>query len=97
MKPIYLLNVEEIASNAIRLIVRTADAGVTTGRIKLPEWQELAAGYDGPHQIDVALHLADTYAEAYGYYAIAIDIESSQLWDPAWGALNKGVKEHTSE
>jgi len=49
----------------------------------------LPAGYDGPHRIDVALHLADSYAEAYGYYAIAIDIESSQLWDPAWGPLAK--------
>lgn len=89
MKPIYLLNVDEIAGNAIGLIVRTDDAGVTTGQIKLPPWEELPAGYDGPHRIDVALHLADSYAQAYGYYAIAVDIESSQLWDPAWGKLGK--------
>ena len=89
MKPIYLLNVDAMAANALGLIVRTDNAGDTTGQIKLPLWKELPAGYDGPHRIDVALHLADSYAEAYGYYAIAIDIESSQLWDPAWGPLAK--------
>jgi hypothetical protein len=36
MKPIYLLNVDELASTSIGLIVRTDDAGVTTARIKLP-------------------------------------------------------------
>jgi len=64
MKPIYLLDVDDLASNAIGLIVRTGDDGVTTGRIKLPEWHELPAGYNRPHRIDVALHLADSYAEA---------------------------------
>ena len=89
MKPIYLLNVDEIAGNAIGLIVRTDDAGVPTGQIKLPPWEELPAGHDGPRRMDVALHLADSYAQAYGYYAIAVDIDSSQLWDPAWGTLAK--------
>lgn len=36
----------------------------------------------------IAISLADSYAEAYGYHAIAVDIESSQLWDEAWGALS---------
>jgi len=89
MKPMYLLNVDDLASSSIGLIVRTDNAGITTGRIKLPQWQELPAGYDGPHRIDVALQLANSYAEAYGYYAVAVDIESSQLWDPAWGTLNR--------
>ena len=90
MKPIYLLNVDEIEANAVGLIVRTDEDGIVTGQIKLPPWEELPAGYDGPHRIEVALRLADSYAEAYGYYAIAIDIESSQLWDPAWGSLSAG-------
>jgi|JI10StandDraft_1071094.scaffolds.fasta_scaffold5992899_1 hypothetical protein len=34
--------------------------------------------------------VADDYAREYGYYAIAIDIESSQLWDDAWGNLDTG-------
>jgi len=44
MKPINLLNVDEIAVNAIRLIVRTDDYGVTTGRKKLAQWEEPPAG-----------------------------------------------------
>ena len=87
MKPIYLLTVDDAEINAIALIVRTNDQGITTGEIKLPDWQELPASLDGPHPINTALHLADSYAEAYGYYAISIDIESSQLWNPEWGTL----------
>lgn len=33
--------------------------------------------------------LANDYDHEYGYHAIAIDIESSQLWDLAWGDLQK--------
>lgn len=86
-KPIYVLNVDEPDPQAIVLVVRQDNAGVWTGKIVLPEWQELPAGWDGPHAIDVAVHLADDYAQAYGYSGIAIDIESSQLWDPSWGRL----------
>lgn len=32
--------------------------------------------------------MADSYAEAYGHRAIAIDIESSQIWDASWGTLS---------
>lgn len=42
---------------------------------------------DGPHNVGATITLAHDYADAYGYYGIAIDIESSQLWDPAWGDL----------
>jgi len=38
MKPIYLLNVDAMAANALVLIVRTDNAGDTTGQIKLPLW-----------------------------------------------------------
>ncbi|MDB5586205.1 MAG: hypothetical protein JWP26_1175 [Devosia sp.] len=37
--------------------------------------------------MDVAVPLADSYATAFGYYAIAIEIESSQLWRAEWGVL----------
>ena len=35
------------------------------------------------YEMHVAVPLADDYAHVYGYRGIAIDIESSQLWDPA--------------
>jgi hypothetical protein len=89
MKPIYLLNVDDPDPRAIVLVVRTNEDGVTTGELRLPAWHELLSMFDGPHPMDVALPLADSYAEAYGYHAIAIDIESSQLWDEAWGRLER--------
>jgi len=33
--------------------------------------------------MDIAVPLANEYAREYGYQAIALDIESSQLWDSA--------------
>ena len=89
-KPIYLLAVDEPEGGSIVLIVRTEPDGVTRAKIKLPQWHELPPGWDGPHTMDVAVPLADSYAHEYGYHGIAIDIESSQLWDPAWGVLDKG-------
>ncbi|WIJ26360.1 hypothetical protein [Devosia sp. RR2S18] len=89
LRPLYLLNVDEPDPRSIVLVVRTDDAGVTTGEIKLPKWEELPPGFDGPHEIDTAIKLADSYAEAYGYRAIAIDIESSQLWRGEWGELQR--------
>lgn len=86
-KPIYVQNIDKPDSKAIVLVVRQDAYGGWTGKITLPQWHELPAGWDGPHGIDVAVKLADDYAQAYGYSAIAIDIESSQLWDAAWGDL----------
>jgi hypothetical protein len=40
----------------------------------------------------IAIGLANDYAANYGYHSIAIDIESSQLWDPAWGELVKPIE-----
>ena len=80
MRPLYLLTVDEPDERSLVLIVRTDDAGVTSGELRLPAWQEIEAGWDGPHSIGIAVSLADNYAEAYGYRAIAIDIESSQMW-----------------
>ena len=39
--------------------------------------------------MDVAVPLADSYAHEFGYHAIAIDIDSSQLWQPEWGQLQR--------
>ncbi|MET3901421.1 hypothetical protein ABIB57_005392 [Devosia sp. UYZn731] len=86
-KPLYLLTVEGPGELTTVLVVRTGHDGVTRATIKLPDWQELPAGWDGPHEMSIAIPLADDYADWYGYTAIAIDIESSQLWDPAWGSF----------
>ena len=64
--------------------------GVPRATISLPEWHELPKGWDGPHEMHIAVPLANDYAHEYGYHSIAIDIESSQLWDPVWGNLDKG-------
>ena len=89
-KPLYLLAVDDPDDRSIVLIVRTGKDGVTRATIVLPQWHELPDGWDGPHKMHVAIPLADDYAWQYGYRGIAIDIESSQLWDPAWGDLDKG-------
>jgi hypothetical protein len=83
MKPLRLLSVDQPDPRAVVLEVRTDDSGVTKGKLLLPEWYEIPPMFDGPHTMDVAIVLADSYAEVYGYRAITIDIESSQLWDPA--------------
>ena len=87
MRPLYLLSVDEPNERSIVLVIRTREDGVTTGELTLPAWQELEPGWDGPHSIEIAVSLADSYAEAYGYQAIAVDIESSQLWRSEWGDL----------
>jgi hypothetical protein len=86
-KPIYLLSVDNPDERAIVLIVRAGKDGVQRATIVLPEWQELPEGWDGPHEMEVAVPLADDYARQYGYHSIAIDIESSQMWDDTWGTL----------
>ena len=87
-KPVYLLSVDDPDATSIVLIVRTGPDGVPRATIALPKWHELPEGWDGPHEMHVAIALADDYAHEYGYSGIAIDIESSQLWDPAWGSLS---------
>lgn len=87
--PMYLLTVDTPDERSIVLVVGLSNDGVWRATIALPEWHELLEGWDGPHAMDVAIGLANDYAHAYGYHAIAIDIESSQLWDPAWGDLTK--------
>lgn len=91
MRPLYLLTVDEPDERSIVLVVRTDEAGLTRGELRLPAWHEIEPGWDGPHSIGIAISLADSYAEAYGYHAIAIDIESSQLWHPDWGKLVVGA------
>lgn len=92
-KPIYLLSVDDPDEQSIVLIVRTSKDGIVRAFIALPQWQELPEGWDGPHEMEVAIPLADSYAHEYGYRGIAIDIESSQLWDAAWGELSGGASE----
>jgi hypothetical protein len=90
-KPIYNLNMDDadLDERSIILIIRTGKDGVVRAMISLPQWYEIAEMWDGPHDVADAIRLADDYADAYCYYGIAIDIESSQLWDPAWGKLVK--------
>jgi hypothetical protein len=83
----YLLTVDDPDERSIALIIRSGSDGIVRATIALPEWQEMPEGWDGPHTMGVAIGLADGYAHEYGYHGIAIDIESSQLWDPAWGVL----------
>ncbi|MHA6692518.1 hypothetical protein [Devosia sp. A449] len=86
-RPVYALNVDEPDDRSIVLIIRTSADGFIRATIVTPQWHELEEGWDGPHTMDVAVPLADSYAEAFGYHAIAIDIESSQMWQPEWGDL----------
>lgn len=89
-KPMYILSVDDPDERSIILIIRTNKDGVVRGMIALPQWYELPEMWDGPHEVADAVRLADDYAWNYGYHANAIDIESSQLWNPEWGELDKG-------
>jgi hypothetical protein len=86
-KPLYNLAVDDPDDRSIILIIRTGGDGVVRGMIALPQWYELPEMWDGPHDVADAVRLADDYAWNYGYQGIAIDIESSQLWQPQWGVL----------
>lgn len=88
--PMYILNVDTPDERSIVLVVGQSGDGIWRATIALPRWHELPEGWDGPHTMDVAIRLAGEYAANYGYHAIAIDIESSQLWDPSWGSLDTG-------
>jgi hypothetical protein len=83
----YLLSVDTPDERSIVLVVARSGDGVWRATIALPRWHELPQGWDGPHDMPTAIRLANDYAANYGYHAIAIDIESSQLWDPTWGNL----------
>jgi len=91
-KPIYNLSIDDsdVDERSIILIIRAGGDGVVRGMISLPQWYEIPEMWDGPHDVADAIRLADDYAWEYGYRGIAIDIESSQLWDPAWGKLETG-------
>ena len=91
-KPMYVLAVDDrdLGDRSIILIIRTGGDGVVRGMISLPQWYELPEMWDGPHVVKDAVRLVDDHAWEYGYHGIAIDIESSQLWDPAWGDLLTG-------
>lgn len=90
-KPMYNLAVDDPDERSIILIIRTGGDGIVRGMIALPQWYELPEMWDGPHDVADAVRLADDYAWNYGYRGIAIDIESSQLWDPVWGVLVSGT------
>lgn len=85
--PMYLLAVDTPDERSIVLVVGQGGDGIWRATIALPQWHELPEGWDGPHEMWEAIRLANDYAANYGDHAIAIDIESSQLWDPAWGTL----------
>lgn len=90
-KPIYHFSLDSPDRRCIVLIIRTGNDGVVRGRISLPQWYELPETWDGPHDAASAVRLAGDYAGAYGYQGVAVDIESSQLWDPAWGELSVAI------
>ena len=85
----HLLSVDTPDDRSIVLVVGQGGDGIRRATIALPRWHELPEGWDGPHLMPTAIQIANDYAANYGYQAIAIDIESSQLWDPAWGELTK--------
>lgn len=85
--PMFLLSVDTPDERSIVLVVGQGGDGIWRATIALPQWHELPEGWDGPHEMDIAIGLANSYAASYGYHGIAIDIESSQLWDPSWGSL----------
>lgn len=87
--PIYLLSVDAPDERSIVLVVGQSADGIWRATIALPSWQELEEGWDGPHEMSTAIALANDYAAAYGYHAIAIDIASSQLWQAEWGTLTQ--------
>lgn len=88
-QPMYLLSVDTPDERSIVLVVGQGGDGIWRSTISLPQWHELPEGWDGPNEMETAIGLANGYAEAYGYHAVAIDIESSQLWQLEWGTLTK--------
>lgn len=63
-KPIYLLSVDEPDERSLVLIVRAGGDGIMRATIVTPQWHELEEGWDRPHLMDVAVPLADSYADA---------------------------------
>lgn len=57
-KPLYILNVDDPDERSIILIVGTSRDGITRATIALPEFHELPEGWDGPHEMHVAIPLA---------------------------------------
>jgi len=88
--PMYRLSVDDPDERSIVLVVGQGGDRIWRATIALPRWHELPEGWDGPHEMLTAIRLANDYAAAYGYPGIAIDIESSQLWNDAWGKLETG-------
>jgi len=86
-KPIYLLSVEEPGDRDAVLIVRTGVDGIVRATITLPGWHELPRPGTALMRCPWPCRWADSYAHEYGYRAIGIDIESSQLCQPEWGDL----------
>ncbi|MDB5535265.1 MAG: hypothetical protein JWQ65_140 [Devosia sp.] len=50
MRPCNLLTVDEPEERSLILVVRTGDAGVTSGDLRLPAWQEIEPGWGWPQQ-----------------------------------------------
>ena len=62
-KPLYLLTVDDADERSVVLIVRTGKDGVTRATIALPQWYELAKGWDGPHEMKRQSGLLPTRAK----------------------------------
>ena len=83
----YLLLVDELLPFALVVVIRTGEDGVTRGIVGVPEHNDLPEFHEGPFPVRKALRVANRWAHRYGHEDVFIDIESSQLWDPKWGAL----------
>lgn len=85
--PMYHLSVDTPDEKSIVLVVGQSGDGIWRAMISLPQWYEIPEMWEGPYEMDIAIPLVNSYAAEYGYHAIAIDIESSQLWQGEWGDL----------
>lgn len=91
-RPVYRLLVDELEPFALVVIIRTGEGGVTRGLVGVPQHGDLPEFHEGPFSVVKALRIADRWAYRYGYEEVHVDIESSQLWDKAWGELEMPVK-----
>ena len=84
----YVLLVDELLPYALVVVIRTGEDGVTRGVVGVPEHNDLPEFHEGPFPVRKALRVANRWAHRYGHEDVFIDIESSQLWDKAWGELS---------
>lgn len=95
-RPSYVLRIDGVAPYSIVVVVQTGTDGVTLGTVSVPEHDDLPEFHEGPFPVQKALRIADRWAYRYGHEEVTVDIESSQLWDKAWGDLEMPTEGHYS-